>query len=88
MGVGWLFEFHGTSTIMGYSKPNPVYIYMNNIRFVTIFYMNSLFLRKLTFLLNSCFDPFNIQVGPQQVPSLQVRVDPLQVVIVEIYGFA
>ena len=25
--------------------------------------MNSLFLRKLTFLLNSCFDPFDPQVG-------------------------
>ena len=25
--VGWLFEFHGTSTTMGHSMPNPVYIY-------------------------------------------------------------
>ena len=23
----WLFEFHGISTTMGYSMPNPVYIY-------------------------------------------------------------
>ena len=50
--------------------------------------MNSPFLHKLTFLLNSYFDPFALQVGPQQAPSLRVRVDPLQVVIVEIYGFA
>ena len=25
--VGWLFGFHGISTTMGYSMPNPVYIY-------------------------------------------------------------
>ena len=39
------------------------FTYMNYIWFVTIFYMNSPFLRKLTFLLNSCFDPFDPQVG-------------------------
>ena len=61
---------------MGYSMSNPVHIY------------ESYDLYKLTFLLNSCFDPSDPQVGPQQAPSLQVRVDPLQVVIVKIYGFA
>ena len=50
--------------------------------------MNPLFLHKLTFLLNLCFGTFDQQVGPQQAPSLQVRVDSLQVVFVEIYGFA
>ena len=39
------------------------FTYMNYIWFVTIFYMNSLFLHKLTFLLNLCFYPFNAQVG-------------------------
>ena len=38
------------------------FTYMNYIWFVTIFYMNSLFLHKLTFLLNSCFDSFEPQV--------------------------
>ena len=51
------------------------------------FYMNSLYLRKLAFHLNSCFDPFDSQVGPQKSPPLRIRVDPLQVVIVEIYCF-
>ena len=50
--------------------------------------MNSLFLRKLTFLLNLYFDPFDPQVGPQQAPQLRFRVDSLQDVIVEIYGLA
>ena len=58
------------------------FTYMNYIWFVTIIF-NSLFFHKLTFLLNLCFDPFD-----PQAPSLRVRVDPLQVVIVEIYGFA
>ena len=85
--VIWLFEFHGISNTMGYSMPNTVYIY-ELYMICNDFYMNSLFLCKLTFLLNSCFDPFDPQVGPQQAPPLRVRVDPLQVVIVEIYGFA
>ena len=46
---GWLFEFHGTSTTMGYSMPNPVYIYelymiCNHFFIWThVFFMNSLF---------------------------------------------
>ena len=59
----WLFEFHGTSTSIGYSMPNPVYIYELYMICNQFFYMNSLFLYKLTFLLNSCFDPFEPQVG-------------------------
>ena len=27
MAITWLFEFHSISTSMGYSMPNPVYIY-------------------------------------------------------------
>ena len=48
------------------------FTYMNYI-FVTIFYMNSLFLRKLTFLLNSCFDLFDPQVlGNVKQPFIAV----------------
>ena len=61
--VGWLFEFHGTSTTMGYSMPYLVHIYESYMIFDHFFYMNSLFLHKPTFLLNSCFGPFDPQVG-------------------------
>ena len=53
---GWLFKFHSTSTTIGYSMPNPVYIY-------ELYMICNHFLYKLTFLLNSCFDPFDPQVG-------------------------
>ena len=47
------------------------FTYMNYILFVTIFfYINSLFLHKLTFLLNLCFDPFDPQVGVIFCPLL------------------
>ena len=40
--LGWLFEFHGILTTMGYSMPNLVYVYE--------FYMIcNYFLYKLTF---------------------------------------
>ena len=72
---------------MGYSMPNRVPIY--ELYMICNYFLYELtFLDKLTFLLNSCFDPFDPQVGPQQAPSHRVRVDSLQVVIVEIYGFA
>ena len=49
MNDGWLFEFHGTSTTMGYSMPNPVYNYELYMICNHFFNMNSLFLHKLTF---------------------------------------
>ena len=52
---GWLLvEFHGISNTMGYSMPNPVYIYELYI-VCNHFYMNSLFFCKLTFLFKFMF---------------------------------
>ena len=40
--IDWLIDFHGTSTTMGYSMPNPVYIY-------ELYMICNYFLYELTF---------------------------------------
>ena len=37
--------------------------------------MNSIFLRKLIFLLNSCFDPFDPQVGSNYLKEFELYID-------------
>ena len=51
--VGWLFEFHGTSTTMGYSIPNPVYIYELYMIYDYFLYELTLYGLKFLFLVNN-----------------------------------